>query len=137
MPSPKWKSSLQKNSNNDSKNEGVSRRTEDPQQEIQIKDVNSFIKRKKKYCNLIILQNTIARSILLRNNLKENVINLSKYLFTKGQGNVLHETLHFCPTPGYYNKEEFKRFTWKIKLGGRENEPVIQEITFLKVIKLR
>ena len=52
MPSPKWKSSLQKNSNNDSKNEGVSRRTEDPQQEIQIKDVNSFIKRKKNIVTL-------------------------------------------------------------------------------------
>ena len=52
MPSPKWKSLLQKNSNNDSKNEGVSRRTEDPQQEIQIKDVNSFIKRKKNIVTL-------------------------------------------------------------------------------------
>ena len=36
----------QKNSNNDSKNEeGVSKRTGDPQQQIQIKDVIEFIKK--------------------------------------------------------------------------------------------
>ena len=57
------------------------------------------------------------RSILLRNDPNGNLINLYKYSFTKGQYNLLNKNLNFCPTPGYYNNEELKRDTRKIKIG--------------------
>ena len=76
----------------------------------------------KNHGNFIRLRKIIARSILLRNDPNGNLINLSKYSFTKGQYNLLNNNLNFCPTPRHYNKEELKRdiktFTRKIKLRG-------------------
>ena len=66
------------------------------------------------------LPKTFTRSIPLRNDSNGNVINLSKYSFTKRQYNLLNKNLNFCQTPGYYKKEELKRnikaFTKKLKL---------------------
>ena len=76
----------------------------------------------KNHGNLIRLRKTITRSILLRNNPNENVINLSKYSFTNEQYSLLNKKLNFFPTPWYYNKEELKQdiksFTRKIKSRG-------------------
>ena len=80
----------------------------------------------------------MIRSILLRNDLRGNIINVSKYSFTKGQDNLLNRNLNFCPTTGYYKKEELKRdtkrFTKKIKLRGHfcdnnENKQIDQIVT--------
>ena len=58
------------------------------------------------------------KTIPCRDDPECNVINLSKYLFTKNQSKVLNK--NYCPTPGYYNmkeiKTEIKNFENKIKV---------------------
>ena len=71
----------------------------------------------KNHGNFIRLRKAITRSILRINDPNGYVINSSKYSFTKGQYNLLNKNLNFCPTPGYYNNEELKRDTGKIKIG--------------------
>ena len=131
------KTSPQKNSNDDSKNqERVLRRSGNPQQQIQLKDVIEFIQ--KTMVTLSYSGKKVTRLIFLRNNPSRNVINLSKNSFIKGQYNLLNKNLNFCPKPGYSNKEELKRdvksFTRKIKLreqfyDNKENHQVNQVVS--------
>lgn len=89
--SPAPKSSPYKNLSIDS--EEVSRRSENSQQQIEIKEVIDFIQ--TNHGNLVRLRKTITWSVLYRNDTNGNVTNLSKFSFTKGRYNLLNINLNF------------------------------------------
>ena len=51
----------------------------------------------KNHEDFMRLRKTITMSILLRNNPNRNVINLSKYSFSKGQYNLLNNKFKWMP----------------------------------------
>ena len=66
------------------------------------------------------LRKTITNSVGFQQDPSGNVINLSNKKFSVYQFQLLNKGLNFCPTPGYYNKNDLMKnlntFTRRIKL---------------------